>query len=167
MRGGKVLLAASVALLLALQPAVASAAGGRGAKQMQSWLRVRALPLGTDLIVEDARQGRVEGSLEEVTDDALRLRAGGEVVSFARGEIRKIYLGEAGVRVGYAARGAWLGALAGLGVGVLVAREQGRDGDPSFAPLTLSAVGAGVGAGVGALAAGRRKEKGILIYERK
>jgi hypothetical protein len=129
--------------------------------QSDNWTSVRALPKGTDLIIERKNDDRVIGTLASVSDDTIAITSEDGSFFVGRGNVTKVHYAVSRNVKRHLVRGLVLGMVIGTAVaGAFASEENDRD-------LTLGAVGFWIGMGVGGYIVQKRgesKKKGELIY---
>ena len=137
----------------------------RVAAQTNSWIGVKALPKGAELIVTRKNDGRVIGVTQSVTDDTIAIDSDNGSFIIGKDNIEKIYYAEPRDVMKSLNRGALLGMLGGLAAGVAYSSTREVNGEKMPGPWIFL-----LGGGLGALAGKRHakgKDKGALIYSAK
>jgi hypothetical protein len=130
------------------------------------WNRVRAIKLGTELIVETRNGESVKGKLTGATDAGLQLSRGDRNIALDQVAISKVYLTKKGSRIKAALLGGLKGAGIGLAIGAAIALADSQSGDPNFAPASGVLFGFPAGVVYGAVRGGKSR-KGRLVYDGK
>jgi hypothetical protein len=136
---------------------------GQSQPRKGSWDAVRAVALGSELLIRLKDGGSVKGRHVSSTDSELVVSNTKGSSQVQRDRVRKIYVVLPHDREDTAVKGAAFGSLFFL-AGVGGVRDESGDGyAPGPAMLTLGIVGCLVGGAIGWLIG--RDDKRILIYE--
>lgn len=151
---------ALVMLILQTQTSIAVAQNQTSATNPQrEWASLSVIPPGDRVIVERVDRRRIRGRLRGVSDTALGLSRGNDVMDINRQDIRRVYR----VLDGSVGRSAVRGAAIG-GLGAAVVGSISAEGDyKALAGFGFGVIGAGIGALVGGLRGSRARR--VLIYE--
>jgi hypothetical protein len=133
--------------------------------QSNSWTGVKALPKGTDLIIERKNDRPVVGYLASVSDDSIAITSDAGAFFVGRDNVANVYYAVPRSVKKHANRGALIGGLLGFGLGFGVSLKQYPDSEAMpGAPIFLGA--ALLGGWIGSKR-GKGKDKGERIYAAK
>lgn len=133
--------------------------------QTSSWASVKALPKGSELVVERKASEKVIGHLQAATDDTIAVTSDAGAFILARDNVEKIFFAVPRDSKKSRNRGALYGMLLGLAAGVAVSTLHDPDSE------AMPGVGAFFGGGLLGVWVGNQhakgKDKGPLIYSAK
>ena len=144
---------------------IAQAANATG-----NWEQLKQLHPGDKIRVELEGKPGTTGDLEAVTAESLQLVRHNEQLSFARPEIRRVWVYRATGRSRVRAAAPWIGAGVGFGAGfgIGAGATAGCTGwcvvSPPASGAIVGVVGAGAGALVGYLVSGKSETR-TLVYQ--
>ncbi len=128
------------------------------------WSAVQALERGSEVVINTKQGEKMKGRLESVTDASLRLYRKRKATDVGRDDVKSVHLLKGKPRGKSALKGAAIGGVTGLGIGLALVLPPRSDIVGWVAPI-FAAIGAGIGAFIGLLTGGGQKQ--ILIYEAK
>lgn len=133
--------------------------------QTTTWAGVKALPKGTELVVERKASEKVIGYLQAATDDTVTVTSDAGSFIIARDNVEKIFCAVPRDSKKSRNRGALYGMLLGLAAGVAVATVQKPESE-AMPGVSVFLAGGLIGMRVGKEHA-KGKDKGPLIYSAK
>lgn len=133
----------------------ASAQGNR-------WIAVKALPKGTELIIERKKSDRVVGYVTAVDDRTVSVTSNSGSFAIDKDNVSKIFYAIPRDKMKHANRGALIGMIGGLVAGVALSATQSSDSE-SMPYVGTFIAGGLLGGWIGAKHGGG-KQKGSLIY---
>ena len=130
--------------------------------QSDNWTSIRALPRGTDVIIERRNDDRIDGTITSVSDNEIVINSNRGAFIVARGNVERIYYAIPRNARKHTNRGALIGGALGLGVGIGVSTLQSSNSEAMPGAVVFLAGGL-LGGWVGSKRA-KGKDRGSLIY---
>jgi hypothetical protein len=130
--------------------------------QSDNWTSIRALPRGTDVIVDRRNDDRIDGTVASVSDSEIVINSDRGAFIVGRANVDRIYYAIPRSARKHVNRGALIGGAVGLGVGVGVSTLQSTNSEAMPGAVIFLAGGL-LGGWIGSKRA-KGMDKGSLIY---